>query len=185
MKESHEQSNLYSLDLNAETDRYFAQDSVPADGQPRLLLIMGGPATGKTTLRRRNYSTGFVLVNAAEIFINLSRGGCYDFPDAFEEPMNLIGRLVASRAIRERRNIVTEIIGSDFEATTELMEAMHSIGYEIEGVGVTCDVEEAMKRNLSRGEDSISCYFAEPFHRGWLIEAAQEAIETNSSRNGH
>ena len=99
--------------------------------------------------------------------------------------MNLIGRLVASRAIRERRNIVTEIIGSDFKGTTNLMEAMHSIGYEIEGVGVICDAEEAMKRNLSRGEDNISCYFAEPFHRGWLIEAAQEAIETNSSRNGH
>ena len=184
MQINNEQPNVYSVDLNAEVDRYFTPDSVPADGQPRLLLIMGGPAAGKTTLRRRNYSTGYVLVDAAEIFISLSRGGYYDFPDAFEEPMDLIGRLVASRAIRERRNIVTEIIGSDVEATTELIDAMHSIGYEIEGAAVTCDVEEAMKRNLSRGDDNISCYFAEPFHRGWLIDAAQEAIETNASRNG-
>lgn len=183
MQINNEQPNVYSVDLNAEVDRYFTPDSVPADGQPRLLLIMGGPAAGKTTLRRRHYSTGYVLVDAAEIFISLSRGGYYDFPDAFEEPMDFIGRLVATRAIRERRNIVTEIIGSDVEATTELIDAMHSIGYEIEGAAVTCDVEEAMKRNLSRGDDNISCYFAEPFHRGWLIDAAQEAIKAKALRN--
>jgi hypothetical protein len=166
--------------LNAETDRYFESGSLPADGKPCLVLIMGGPATGKTTLRRQQYSTGFVLVDAADIFISLSRGGYYDFPEAFEEPMDLIGRLVANRAITERRNIVTEIIGSDFDATTELIEAMRSIGYKIEAVAVTCDIEEAMKRNLSRGEDNISSYFAEPYQRRWLIEAARESLDTSN-----
>jgi dephospho-CoA kinase len=179
MADSNEQFDVFSVDLNAETDRYFKPDSVPADGKPRLILIMGGPASGKTTLRREQYSTGFVLIDAAEIFNSLSRGGYYDFPDAFEEPMDLIGRLVASRAITERRNIVTEIIGSDFDVTTELIEAMRSVGYTIEVVSVTCDIEEAMKRNLARGEDNISSYFAEPFQRRWLIDATQVADDSN------
>ena len=175
MTENQEQSNVYSVDLNVETDRYFEPSSIPTDGEPWLVLLMGGPAAGKTTLRRQKYSTGFVLVDAADIFISLSRGGYYDFPEAFEEPMDLIGRLVASRAIAERRNIVTEVIGSDSGATTELIEAMRSVGYKIDAVGVTCDVEEAMKGNLSRGENNISSYFAEPYQRRWLIEAALEA----------
>ena len=180
MTESQQQFDVFSVDLNAETDRYFESGSLPADGEPCLVLIMGGPATGKTTLRRQQYSTGFVLVDAADIFISLSRGGYYDFPEAFEEPMDLIGRLVANRAITERRNIVTEIIGNDFDATTELIEAMRSIGYKIEAVAVTCELEEAMKRNLSRGDDNISSYFAEPYQRRWLIEAARESLDTSN-----
>jgi hypothetical protein len=180
MTENQEQSEVFSVDLNAEIDRYFEPSSIPADGEPCLVLLMGGPATGKTTLRHQQYSTGFVLVDAADIFIGLSRGGYYDFPEAFEEPMDLIGRLVATRAIAERRNIVTEVIGSDFDATTELIEAMRSVGYKIEAVAVTCDIEEAMNRNLSRGENNISSYFAEPYQRRWLIEAAKEAVDTSN-----
>lgn len=181
MTQAQENSDVFSVDLNAETDRYFKPDSVPADGHPCLVLIMGGPATGKTTVRRQNYSTGYVLIDAAEIFISLSRGGYYDFPDAFLEPMDLIGRIVANRAISERRHIVTEIIGSDFDETTGLIDAMRSIGYRIEAVGVTCDIEEAMKRNLYRGEDNISSYYAEAFQRQWLIDAAQEAANPSAS----
>lgn len=180
MTENQEQSYVFSVDLNAEMDRYFDPSSLPADGEPCFVLIMGGPASGKTTLRKQNYSTGFVLVDAAEIFISLSRGGYYDFPEAFEEPMDLIGRLVARRAIAERRNIVTEVIGSDFEATTELIDAMRSIGYTIEGVSVTCELEEAVRRNESRDENNISSYFAEPYQRQWLINAARESFATSN-----
>jgi hypothetical protein len=49
---------------------------------------------------------------------------------------------------------------------------MRSIGYEISVNGVNCDVEEAQRRNLARGNDNISCYFAEKYQRRWLIEAA-------------
>ncbi len=180
MTESQAQPEVFSVDLRVEVDRYFEPISLLVDGEPIVVLIMGGPATGKTTVRRQQYSTGFVLVDAADIFISLSRGGYYDFPEAFEEPMELIGGLIATRAIAERRNIVTEIIGSDFDAMNELIEAMRSIGYKIEVVAVTCDIEEAMKRNLSRGEDNISSYYAEPFQRRWLIEAARASVETSN-----
>jgi hypothetical protein len=42
--------------------------------------------------------------------------------------MDLIGRLVAHRALSERRNIVTEIIGAEVERTQQLIEALKSIG---------------------------------------------------------
>jgi len=86
--------------------------NVPADGQPVAIIISGGVRAGKTTIRKQKYSPGLQLVDAAEIFLNLSRGEFLSFPEAFEEPMNLIGGLVVRRALSERRNLVTEIIGA-------------------------------------------------------------------------
>jgi len=165
---------VVQISVNAEVDRYFDDSSLSQGSPPRLLIVMGGPATGKTTLCREKCSQGYVLVDAAEIFINLSGDAYYDFPDDLEEPMMVIGQLVAGRAVQERRHIVTELIGADFEATMELMDAMKTIGYQVEAMVVTCDIEEAMKRNLARGEDNISCYYAEPYQRGWLLAAARE-----------
>lgn len=128
--------------------------------------------SGKTSIRKQQFSTGYVLVDAAEIFLNLSRGEFVPFPDAFEQPMDTIGGFVARRAVSERRHIVTELIGADYEPTKELIEAMRTIGYSVAVQAITCDVDEAWRRNLARGNDNISCYYAEPYQRRWLLEAA-------------
>ena len=176
MKTTSQEQQVFSIDLKAEVDRYFDESSLSKDNQPEIVILMGGPASGKTRIRRERFSAGYVLVDAADIFINLSRGGYYDFPDAFQEPMDLIGRLIASRAVRERCNLVTEIIGGDFEETRELIDAFRSVGYKVTIEAVTCDIEVAMERNMARGENNISSYYAEPFQRGWLIDACREAV---------
>jgi hypothetical protein len=172
--------HTFQWDLNAEIDRYFDESSESRGETPRIVIFMGGPAVGKTTLRKQRCATGYVLIDAAEIFLSLSRGEYFPFPDAFEEPMEIIGRLVAQRAVAERRHIVTELIGSDLEATTDLFESMRAIGYELSGEFITCDIEEAQRRNLARGDDNISCYYAEPYQRRWLLEAARAAQGPNA-----
>ena len=115
----------YSIDLNAEIDRLFDDSSLPGADQPRAVILMGGVAAGKTHLRIKDYSRGYVLIDAAEMFHHLSRGeGMLDFPDAFAEPLELIGPMVADRAISERRHIVTEIIGHDIPTTVKLITAL-------------------------------------------------------------
>jgi hypothetical protein len=173
----------FQWDLSAEIDRYFDASSVPHDEPPRIVIFMGGPAAGKTTLRRQHCATGYVLVDAAEIFLSLSRGEFFPFPEAFEEPLELVGQMVARRAVAERRHIVTELIGADLDATNALLEAMNAIGYEISAEFINCDVEEAMRRNLARGDDNISCYYAEPFQRRWLLEAANRVSTATSVAN--
>ena len=163
---------VLSLDISAEIDHYFDDSSVPRDGEPRIAILMGGPAVGKTTIRKQCFATGYVLVDAAEIFLSLSHGKFFPFPDAFEQPMDIIGGLIARRAISERRHIVTELIGSDYEPTKNLIEAMRAVGYMVDVQGITCGIEEAQHRNISRSDDNISCYYAEPYQRRWLLEAA-------------
>jgi len=165
------------FDIGAEVDRYFDDSSSSNGSEPRVVILMGGPAAGKTTIRKQNFSTGYVLVDAAEIFLNLSRGEYFDFPGPFEELFAIIGPLIARQAINERRHIITELIGSDFEPTKALIEAIQAIGYRVEVQAITCDPDEAQRRNLNRGDDDISAYYAEHYQRTWLQDAAIAALK--------
>ena len=119
---------FHNFNINAEVDRYFDDSSLAKDAPPRIVIFAGGPASGKTTIRKQKCSSGYVLVDAADIFLSLSRGEFYPFPEAFEEPMQLIGGLVALRAIAEKRHIVTELIGADSKPTMALIDAMKARG---------------------------------------------------------
>lgn len=167
--------SILTVDIGDEVERFFDDSSLVRDGQPRAVVLMGGVAAGKTTLRLTNYSKGFVLIDAAEIFHHLSGKAFLDFPVALLEPLELIGPLVTQRAISERRNIVTEIIGAESEPTIELVSALTSAGYHVEAITVTCDLEESIRRNQNRG-DNISAYYAEPFQRRWLVDACSQVV---------
>lgn len=91
--------------------------------------MLGGVCVGKTTKRREYYARGFVLIDAAEIFLNLSRDVYYDFPSILKAPMDAIGRLVAERAFRERRHVVTEMIGSEWTLIQVVIDAVRALGY--------------------------------------------------------
>lgn len=176
---------IYSIDLNTEVDRLFDDSSVVGSGNPKAVVLMGGVAAGKTYLRTRNYSRGYVLIDAAEIFHHLSRGdGTLDFPDALKEPLELIGPLVTKRALSERRNIVTEIIGAELGHTKELIDSLNALQYKVEVVEVTCDLQESLRRNANRG-DNISAYYAESFQRHWIINACKDPVINKTCDHAH
>lgn len=156
-----------------EVDRLFDESSLSHGQQPHFVLILGPVAVGKTTLRKGKYATGYVVVDSAEIFLHMSRNESYPFPEAFREPMEVFGRMVATRAVQERRHIVTEVIGAEANALQALIGAMTGIGYKVDLMFVHCPIEQAIQWNLNRSDDSISAYFAEPFQSAWLMEAAQ------------
>ena len=169
------------LSFNALVDRYFDDSSLSGSDAPRIVVLMGTPAGGKTTIRKEKYSSGYVLVDAADIFNTMSDGEYFDFPGPFEELMPIVGSLVADRAVKERRHIVTEIIGSDFAPTKQLLDAMLAAGYRVDIQAVECSLETAMERNENRGDDCVSAYYAEPYQRAWLQRAAALAVQ---HRNG-
>jgi len=157
-----------------EVDRFFDESSLSHEAQPNFVLILGPVAVGKTTLRKEKYATGFVLIDAVPIFLHMSRGEYYSFPTDLCEPMDIFGRMIATRAIQERRHIVTEMIGGEEEAVQALVEAMTTIGYKVDLIFVHCPLEQAVQWNLSRGDDSISAYYAETFQWAWMMGAASE-----------
>lgn len=167
-------NDLNNIDIDIEVNSYFDDSSVSGDETPAAVILAGGVATGKTTLRRTDYSQGYVLIDAAEIFHRLSRGAAFlDFPDALSQPLEQVGSQVARRAIAERRHIVTEVIGDEPKPTIALIDSLKSKGYRVEIVALDCDLEETIRRNEERG-DNISAYFAEPFQCAWISEACKE-----------
>jgi hypothetical protein len=159
----------YEIDFDAEVDRFFHDDS-RTNEKPKIVIICGGICSGKTTLRRRDYSAGYVVLDAAEIFLSLSRGEYYDFPSIFEEPLDQIGQLIAMNAFQEGRNLVTEVIPLKFDLEA-VIEAIKKVGYSVTLIQVDCDPEVGWQRNLDRGEDSISAAFTESFHENWILNA--------------
>lgn len=148
---------------------------VPAaqGGRPSAVILMGGVAAGKTTIRKRDYSHGYVLIDSADVFLRLCQGRNLDFPGELQIPMEYIGGLVAFKALNEKRPVVTEIIGDNKEATIALIEALKSVNYDVKVVAVTCEVDEAMRRNALRGDDNISAYYAGQFQTQWITHACQ------------
>lgn len=168
-------SNIEQKEVSAaEQDRivakYLSPDTLPADGQPIFVLIAGPVAVGKTELRRRDYSTGFVILDAAEMFLDLCAGQYYDFPSVFENALDMIGSRICDRAFAEKRNIVCEVVGDDGTFLIALVELVKLAGYQVQVINVACDFEESARRNLSRGDDDISSYYAQGFHLRWMSD---------------
>ena len=165
---------IFEFNIKNEVGRLFDESS-KSSLQPTAVILMGGIASGKTTLRKQKYSRGYALIDAGDVFLNLSRGEFLPFPGPLESAIEVVGRAATKRALSERRNIVTEIIGADQQPTEQLTSSLATIGYKVEIVLLTCTPEEAAKRNAERNlEESISAHFSEPFQRTWLIDAAAE-----------
>ena len=153
--------------------RFVDRGIVAQSRDPEIVILMGPPATGKTSIRRANYSQGYVIVDPPELFLRFCGGTIMDFPGDYDEPLKIIGFLIANTAILERRDMVTEIIGDSKESTFELIDAMTDAGYHVRLEHIHCDLQESWRRNVSRGVNNISSYYAQPYNIRWLTLAAQ------------
>ena len=77
-------------DLEQLIEQRFDDSSVCSVEPPTFVLVMGGIAVGKTGIRRKKYSKGYVVVDAADIFLELCDGSYHDFPSIFEDELNVI-----------------------------------------------------------------------------------------------
>jgi hypothetical protein len=167
-----------TFNIAQEVERFFDDSSLAHGTQPVFKIFMGAGHTGKTTLRCAQCPEGYVVVDAAEVFLNRARGGVYDFPSFLAEPMNVVGGIVARYAVLERRHIATEFLTGSEDSIKGLLDAVTSLGYRIDVQMLTCDPEEAERRNQARGVDCISAYCAQEHQWDWLVAATQAAAQT-------
>jgi hypothetical protein len=174
-----------SLDLGSDEalellrDKYAKNsDKAKHDAKPKFIV-----AVGKSTIRKKNFSKEYVSIDAGDIFINLSKGEYYDFPSHLEAQMDGIGSSLASKAINEKKNIVVELIGLNYDKEFKsLIELMLKIGYSVGVSQVNCDIKEAWKRNLSRGDDNISAAYTDGYHFKWFRDAGNNFLKLHGSK---
>jgi hypothetical protein len=169
---------IFEFDIPTEINRVFDSSSIPTEKQPRAVVLIGGVGTGKTSFRRSKYSRGYVLIDAGDIFLSLTRGEYLPFPGPLGQAVDALGQVIAERAISERRHIVTEIIGAENDLVEGLTNAMSGLDYQVEVALLTCAPEEAVRRNeLRNPEEGISAHYSETFQTEWLGQACAKATE--------
>jgi hypothetical protein len=162
------------IDVGAELAHFLREDSRSED--PEFVLIIGTGVCGKTRMRHAEFAEGFVNVDAGDIFRRIEGDRILNFPGDHRWAIDIIGSLAAQRAIRERRNIVTEVHYVESGIYIGLVEAMKSAGYKTRVMVIKLDIEEAWRCNLARGPHNISAYYTDEFNVKWLMEAAGEAV---------
>ncbi len=175
---------MLSIDLNKELAKYFDDSSICRDGEPKFALFMGGVGAGKTTVRHQKCGKDYVHLDAAEIFANFANGKTYEFPTAFEEPLELMGSLMAKQAIKQKRNIAMEVIGNSLEDTRALIDAMKSVEYKVHLANIECDPVESYKRHINAVQtdtDYVSAFHTQRFHYKWILEAVKETTTAHDS----
>ncbi|MEX0998649.1 MAG: hypothetical protein WD000_01620 [Thermodesulfobacteriota bacterium] len=134
-----------------------------SENPPQFVIVMGGVGAGKTTTRKQQYAEGYVHFEFGEIYIAVRNilGG--NNPKRKKYAV-LASDLILKESIREKKNIVIEIIGDNYDIIEPITDKMHGIGYEISMQQVTADVAEAYNRHLEaveKDESYISAYFTQ------------------------
>lgn len=161
---------LMQIDIGTEFEHFLREDSRSAD--PEFVLITGTGVCGKTRTRHAQFAERYVNVDAGDIFRRLEGERILDFPGEHRWAIDIVGSLVAERAIRERRNIVTEVHFVEYSIYAALIDAMKAAGYRTRLVALHCELEEAARRNRARGPHNVSAYYTDEFNVKWLLEAA-------------
>jgi len=80
--------------------------------------------------------------------------------------------MIAARSIRERRSLVTEMLGDSLESTKAVINAMKSQCYKVKIVAVDCDVK---KHNGKRKQNRRR-------HLGILFSGLPRALDSGSGK---
>lgn len=134
-----------------------------SENPPKIVILMGGVGSGKTTIRRQKYSKGYVNFDFGEILTVVKRAIGEDDPK-LTSYVSLACDLILRECISEKKNIVIEIIGDSKELIDPVLDGMKKIGYDISLEYIHCDPVEAYKRHLKLVEedkDYLSAHFTQ------------------------
>jgi len=130
---------------------------------PKFVIFMGGVGVGKTTIRKQQFANDFVHFEFGEIYTAVKKSVGDDNPK-LASFTSLACELILCESVETKKNIITEIIGDNYDAITPVIDKMKEIGYEIAFNGITCDPVEAYRRHLKAVEedkDYLSAHFTQ------------------------
>lgn len=119
-----------------------------ATDRPKAIFMMGGPAAGKSTVRRKLFAT-LPVIDCDAIKASHSE---YDAknPAALHEWSSMEAARAAYMAIGDGASFVFDGTGSTAEKYIGFMQAASAAGFETILVYVACPLATAIERNASR-----------------------------------
>lgn len=148
---------------------------------PKFVVLMGGVGSGKTTIRRQEYKTGYVHFEFGEIFNAIKKEFGEDNPK-LSSYAAMASDMILRESLENKKNIVTEIIGDNYELITPVIDRMKENGYEVSVKGIACDPAEAYKRHLSAVKDDPE-YLSAHFTQGATLSFFYQQLELGEMPN--
>lgn len=139
---------------------------------PKFVIFTGGTGSGKTTIRRHDYPTGYVHFEFGEILNAIKKEFGEDNPK-LGSYASLASDLILRESLEKKKNIVIEIIGDNKEIIETLMDKLKDIGYETTIKFIFCDPVEAYTRHIGAVKsdpDYLSVYFTQEATLSFLYQ---------------
>lgn len=148
----------------AEAIRPFIESGISQES-PKFVILMGGVAAGKTTIRKAQYAKGYTNFEYGEVHVALEKAFGKKHPRLHEYGL-FAGNLILGDCLENKKNLVIEIIGGEETKNVliALIDKMRNKGYEIAVTPIIADVAESYQRHLKAVEkdpDYISAHFTE------------------------
>jgi len=145
-----------------EIARPFWEKSI-SENPPKFVIFMGGVGSGKTTIRRQEYATGYVHFEFGEILNAIKKEFGEDNPK-LSSYAAMASDMILRESLEKKKNIVIEIIGENKDLIDPLINKMKEIGYELSLKFIDCDPAEAHERHLNavkEGPEYLSAHFTQ------------------------
>ncbi|MBE7411407.1 MAG: zeta toxin family protein [Leptospiraceae bacterium] len=135
-------------------------EPVNVNQQPFALLLMGGPASGKSSIMKNMgiNSTEFVFADADEIKERLPeyrvgvKNRIRKAAAMAHEESSYIVKSIREQAMEDRKNLVIDAVGSNPESYLNNIAKLRKQGYRIHLVMADCPLEVALPRAIERSE---------------------------------
>jgi hypothetical protein len=134
-----------------------------SENPPKFVIFMGGVGSGKTTIRRQEYATGYVHFEFGEILNAIKKAFGEDNPK-LSSYAAMASDMILRESLENKKNIVIEIIGENKDLIDPLINKMKEIGYELSLKFINCDPAEAYKRHLNAVKEDpeyLSAHFTQ------------------------
>ena len=165
------------LKLAKIADEFVQKGSI--DKNPKLIIIVGGIAVGKSTERKNKYNEGYVFIDAGAIYMKLTENETKKV-ERTEEYSLIIGEIIITMAVKDKRNIVIELIGDKYEDLDKIIQGMTKRGYKVNIDALIGDIADCYQRHLKQekeGREDISSFHTQ--------DATVQIFTNYFNKNGH
>lgn len=152
---------------------------VPDDEKPIAVLMMGAPASGKSTLAKRIPEARFVRVDPDGIKEKLPEyheamaGNAKNAAAMVHEESSHLAKQIREEAISGRKNLLVDGTGKNAETYGALIKRLQGEGYHVRVMMAHLDKDEGMRRMKARA-DVTGRYVPDEF-----VNEAYEKIPRN------
>lgn len=130
---------------------------------PQLVILTGGVASGKTTIRKQKFNDGYVQFEYGDVYTAIKKAMKADEEKLLKYAF-FTSNLILNESLAAKKNIVTEIIGDNEALVSPIIDEMTKKGYKVSINYVHCDPAEAYKRHLKavkEDKDYWSAHFTQ------------------------